>query len=288
MKNPGLSGSRWPATLILLAALGAGMGCAPSFPRPDEARYRWQGQGPDGETIFRRSLAAHGGAGTAVRERDALPTRVVLTTTGRWYALVTRIQPQMTDETFRARGEETLDLATGDYWASFSGPAGNKTVRREARGIAVQYNGRTTLDQDALAATALTADAAYLFYLGPLALAQRNYRFVRLADAREKGSTYYRIYSELRPGLGLSERDEVVFWIHPQSSLVYRTEVTLEGFRRTRGAHVDVTVLDYGRWGPYTLPRELHERVRAPLRLDVHHWQVTQLRAADGQHPATW
>ncbi len=139
------------------------------------------------------------------------------------------------------------------------------------------YNGVPSDDDDVLKASALTSDAAWLFYLGPRALQNKQYAFTRLADGTDDGRNYYRIYSTVQPGFGYSEQDQLVFWIDPDTFLVYRTHMTLNGFRNTRGAHVDVTVREYQQVNGQLLPQRLFERVRGPIAIDVHDWWTTAI-----------
>lgn len=250
---------------ILLVFLLAG--CAHDFPRPDRSAPSSQ----TGAELFAATLRGHGGDHLH-RLED-----VNVGLAGDWKFLITRIQPLVTDHKYRVRSQERLLPGQGVYAVRYEGPAGAKSVFRSPREIAVGYDGVPTDDQDVLASTALTADAFYLFLLGPLALAEQEPKFIRLEDVREDGRTYQRVYAELTPGFGYSKRDELVLWIDPETSYVFRVEITLEGYETTRGAHVDVTYLDYELRDGFVFPSRFLERVRAPIAINAHEWHLTGL-----------
>ncbi len=257
--------------------------CGTTFPTASNAPLQ---ESPlsalSGSEIFQRSLQAH----TLSASGDAEQMRSLrIATTGKWPFLVTKIQPRMTDEAWRVNSDEYLDLQSRRYDVKFSGPAGIKRVIRTPQAIDVYYNGEPSYDDDVLKATALTSDAMWLFYLGPRALEHKQYAFTRLDDGIDKGSRYYRIHSAVEPGFGYSDRDQLVFWVDPATFLVYRIHITLEGFRNTRGAHVDVTIREYQQVDGEVLPRRLFERVRGPLAIDVHDWWTTSI-APNGTSPA--
>jgi hypothetical protein len=259
-----------PSLVLITFLLG---GCGTSFPRPDDVEARGS---LSGQQIFQRSLNAQTRGNKALRN-------VSYETDGSWEFLVTKVQPLITDEPYRMKGQEFIDLESGNHTALFSGPAGTKKIIRTTDTVAVYYNGQQSKDDDVLKVAAMTADASSVFYLGPAALAHRKYQFTRLSDIVEDGQIYYRIYSVVEPGFGFSERDEVVFWMDRDSFQVYRTHITLEGFRTTRGAHVDVTNQAYREVDGHTFASEFFERVRGPLALDVHHWWMTSIEVNKGK-----
>lgn len=221
------------------------------------------------EQIFERCLAAHGGD---IRD---YPGDINLATDGRWHALILRIQPVVTDAGFRITSEERLRPRDGVYAVRHRGPAGNKQVLRTAAGLGIHYNGVAEAPGERLRATSMTNDAFRLFHFGPSFVKHRATSMSRLPDAREAGRRYRRILATLRPGFGEAETDQVVLWIDAASARLFRVHMTLEGFETTRGAHVDTTFLDYHQVGPYLLPSRFSERVRGPLRIMAHEWQVT-------------
>ncbi len=121
----------------------------------------------------------------------------------------------------------------------------------------------------------MTADAFLLFSMGPLFLSTLETNFEQLTDIVHKGQRYLRVYSEIQPGLGYAKKDEVVLWVHPETKLTYRVDVTLNGFPSTVGAHVDVFYLEYKKIDKLILPTHVIENVVAPFHLRAHEWRVT-------------
>jgi hypothetical protein len=167
----------------------------------------------------------------------------------------------------------------------WSGPAGTKTIRRESNATVVFYNGEPSQDEDVLASSALTSDSFALFHLGPSELARVGQTPRRLSDGQEDGRRYYRLYFERVPGFGVSERDEIVAYIDVETNRLFRVWITLEGFATTRGATVDVTFTEYQTVGGYVFPKALVERVRAPIGIKAHTWEVTGIELNRGLEP---
>jgi hypothetical protein len=229
--------------------------------------------------IFEQSLAEHGGD---LREH---PGDINLSTDGRWYSLIQRIQPVVTDAGFRVTSQERYRPADGLYVVDHEGPLGTKRVVRTADGIAISYNGVVDTDAERRRATAMTNDAFRLFHFGPSFVLERTTSMARLADAREGGRRYHRLLATLRPGFGESDEDRVLLWIDTETSRLFRVHLTLEGFETTRGAHVDTTFLEWRREGRWLLPVRFSERVRGPLRIMAHEWHVTGLDVDRGWQP---
>lgn len=257
------------ATLALIVSLLVLGGCAQNFPRP--ANLPHDGSAPTAEEIFGRTFRAHGGESLD----DFNDLNVALD--GEWKFLITRIQPLVTDHKYRVVSEERLLPSRGVYTAAYRGPAGTKRVVRTAESVRVFYNGEETFDEDVLQSTALTADSFFLFTIGPMALRESRGKFKRLEDGFDDGKRYYRIYTVVEPGLGYSAQDEIVLWVDPETYLTYRVHITLEGYKTTKGAHVDVTFLDYEKRGAYMLPSRYLERVLGPIRIRAHTWHLTGL-----------
>lgn len=255
------------ARIIVLALLATLAGCS-SFPqaRPGTG---FADQLSAAE-VFDRSLAAHGGD---IRE---YPGDINIATDGRWYSLIQRIQPVVSDADYRVTSEERFRPSDGIYAIRHRGPAGSKYVLRTPSGIKVHYNGVAVDAGDERArATAMTNDAFQLFHFGPSFVKHRATAMIRLPDTREDGRGYRRILATLSPGFGNADVDQVVLWIDSETSRLYRVHLTLEGFETTRGAHVDTTFLAYRQVGPFLLPSRFSERVRGPLQIMAHEWNVT-------------
>jgi hypothetical protein len=261
---------------LLAACAGLLAGCASvAFPPAAPAPGAFAGQ-ETAEAIFARSLAAHGGD---LRQYSG---DLNLSTDGRWFALIQRIQPLVTDSAYRIRSEERYRPADGLYAVRHAGPSGVKTVVRDAAGLRVAYDGVTETDPAKLRATAMTNDAFRMFHFGPSYFLDRAQDWARLEDAREDGRDYYRLRATLRPGFGEAAEDTVVLWIDRENARLYRIHMSLNGFETTVGAHVDTTFLAYREVAGYLLPVRFHERVRGPLRIDAHTWWTTGLDAGRG------
>jgi len=251
----------------LLALLFVLTGCS-SFPIAQPGTVF--ADGLSAQQVFDRSLQAHGD----VRQHAG---DINLATDGRWYALIQRIQPIVSDAGFRVTSQERYRPRDGVYAVHHEGPAGNKHVVRTPDGIAVYYNGVRETDAVKIRATAMTNDAFRMFHFGPSFVAARATRMTRLADAREDGKTYQRVLATLQPGFGEAREDQVVLWIDAGNARLFRVHMTLNGFETTQGAHVDTTFLDYRQVGPYLLPVRFSERVRGPVRVMAHEWHVTDI-----------
>ncbi|MDQ3205163.1 MAG: hypothetical protein M3Q40_01310 [Pseudomonadota bacterium] len=257
-----------PFLLAVGAALLASLcGCATSFPTAGSPPAF--NDGLSAREVFDRSLAAHGG------DIRHYPGDINLSTDGRWYALIKRIQPVVTDAGFRISSQERFRPGAGIYAVRHSGPEGVKQVVRTPDGLSVHYNGAPETDPAKLRATAMTNDAFQLFHFGPSFIHARATGMERIADAREDGRDYRRVLATLSPGFGEAAQDRVVLWIDARDDRLFRVHMTLNGFESTQGAHVDTTFLEYREVGPYLLPVRFHERVRGPLQIDAHRWWTT-------------
>ena len=221
------------ARTILLALIVALAGCS-AFP---QARSGIEfDDGRSASDIFEHCLAAHGG------DIHEYPGDINIATDGRWYSVIQRIQPVVSDAGFRVTSEERFRPRDGTYAIRHSGPAGNKYVVRTASSILVHYNGvAVDADDERTRSTAMTNDAFRMFHFGPSFIKHRATAMTRLPDAREAGRDYLRVLASLSPGFGQSDIDHVVLWIDAESSRLFRVHMTLEGFETTRGAHVDTT-----------------------------------------------
>jgi hypothetical protein len=259
--------------LFLSVALLAGCASVRFPPDPPAVAFA---DGLDGDAIFARTLAAHGG------DLRAYPGDLNLATDGRWYALIQRIQPVVTDSGYRIRAEERYLPSQGVYAVRHTGPKGTKQVIRDRDGLRVYDNGVRVTDPVRLRATAMTHDAFRLFHFGPSFFLDRVQGWARLTDAREDGRRFQRVRGALRPGFGEAAEDVAVLWVDADSGRLYRVHISLNGFETTVGAHVDTTFLEYREVAGFVLPVRFHERVRGPLRIDAHAWWITGLVAGRG------
>jgi len=255
------------ATGLLAAAALLLTACATPFPQPgpDGATP----DGPDAATLLVQCVAAHGGD-----LRDSVQ-ELRLSLTGEWGTMIRRIQPLVTDFGYRIDATERHFPQGGRSLAEWSGPAGSKRVDWRHPEIAVAYDGEASADPDVLASTAMTAEAFRLFHLAPSYLSWRGGKPLRLADETVDARLYHRLLFTLEPGFGFAERDRVVAYIDADSKRLFRLWITLEGFRTTLGATVDLTYLEYQEVDGLLLPRRLDERVRAPIGIHAHEWTIT-------------
>ncbi len=261
------------SALWLVAAALALSGCAsrtfPTQPTTDAPASAFA-DGLDAQAVFDRCLAAHGGD---IRKH---PGDFNLSTDGRWFALIQKIQPLVTDSAFRIRSEERYRPSEALYAVRHTGPSGTKYVVRSGGALAsVRYNGVLETDPAKLRATAMTNDAFLMFHFGPSYFIGRVDRWQRLADTQEDGRRYRRLFGALRPGFGDAADDRVIVWIDADTARLFRIHMTLNGFETTQGAHVDTTFLAYRDIAGYLLPVRFHERVRGPLQIDAHTWWTT-------------
>ena len=254
------------------------VGCAQNFPKPANACCF---DGVSGNEVFEKTFERHGG-----HYLDTLKD-LSFDIDGEWKYLITRIQPLVTDSGYRVTSREIVFPELRTYHASFDGPLGNKWVLRAPDSTNVYYNGEAIDDIDVLQSTALTADSFYIFSLGPMGVSQLAGKFERLPNAVDRGREYYRIYAEMVPGIGESERDEIVLWIDPETWLTWRVHITLEGYITTQGAHVDVTFKDYVQRDKFIFPSSFFERVLGPIGIDAHEWRSTNHSINQGLSPET-
>jgi len=226
-----------------------------------------------------RLLSAHGG------DLSDDPRDFNLAMTGHWYSLIQRIQPLVSDAEYRVSAEERYRPADQLYVVRHRGPAGIKTIWRQSDEIRVWYDGREVQDEDVLAASAMTTDAFELFHFGPSFLVRRAAQQIRLKNAKEDGRRYPRLLFTIEPGFGRAESDQVVAWINPDTHRLHRVHLTLNGFETTQGAHVDTTFFDYVEQAGYWFPTRFEERVRGPIRIDAHDWQITARDHSRGWTP---
>lgn len=253
----------------LVACLLFATGCASTGGFPPPTTPVAVADGLDGNAVFARTLAAHGG------DLRKHPGDINVSTDGRWFSLIQRIQPLVTDSGFRISSEERYRPRDGLYAVTHTGPQGQKHVVRGPGVYTITYNGAPNTDAATRRATAMTNDAFRMFHFGPTWFIDRVTTWTRLADATEDGRTFRRIAGVATPGFGEAERDDVVLWVDATNDRLYRIHMSLNGFETTVGAHVDTTFLEYRELGGYVFPVRFHERVRGPLRIDAHTWWTT-------------
>lgn len=215
--------------------------------------------------------------------------------------LVDRLQPELVDAARRSTARDRLDLRSGSIIQDQAGPGGAKRVERtpgpHAQGIAAQgtaaqgtvrvsFDGTEATDRPRRDASAVVADCYLLFLLGPMLLAGRwsaDRALVLAMGAAETVTVDGQDYAcdllrvSMRPGLGLSEGDELVLWIDRRERLMRRVRFTLNGHVPTRGAVAETDCARYFEQGGVRWATQFEERLLRPLPLDVHRWQMGSL-----------
>lgn len=255
--------------ITILSTLALIAGCAAQFPEPFGSKNPAAAQ-----AVLDASIAAHGGY------LFETPGSVRVSYDGEWRNVVKVLQPILVDAGYRQQSEEMLDLATGAIVQVHSGPDGTKLVARTADDVSVLYDSVETDDQTTRAASALVADAYTMFLTGPSFIRQREADLTLLEPATRDGVSYQRIHAVLEPGFGFSERDEAVLWISEETGLLGLVHFTIDGLASTRGAHVDVAFSDFKEIDGFVWPTAFFERVRAPVRVPAHTWQVVELEVS--------
>lgn len=227
--------------------------------------------GPSAAEILARSVTA---AGSDPYESF---TDIAVSYRGEWGTFVEILQPALTDVAYRGTSEERVLVRPAVVAQIHEGPGGTKSVLRDSGGVRVAYNGRVSTDRDVVETSALVADGYAMFLLGSAWLKQNGRDWARLEDAALDGRSYYRLRGILRPGVGLSEQDEVVAWIDRETLLLFRVHFTLEGHRNTQGAHADVTFSGYREIHGHLWPTHFVERVRGPVDIHAHEWVMVGL-----------
>jgi hypothetical protein len=203
---------------------------------------------------------------------------------GEWRTLVGRIHPELSDTQFRSSVQDRLLPAEGLMAQAHIGSSGHKQVVRrlgteQAPGdVQVWYNGRPSTDNPLRHASAMVADAARLFLLGPLALVDRP-AVLRLAGLEQVGDyACERLMVRLAPGLGFSPVEQLVLCIDRRTRLMRRVRFTLEGLESTRGSVSEVDVSEFQNIQGVEWPTRFHERMRKPIPLlPVRDWRLTGL-----------
>jgi hypothetical protein len=192
---------------------------------------------------------------------------------------------------FRGASQERLLPREGILAQAQTGPSGQKqVVRRPGPGdqgdVSVWFNGDESHDTDRRAAAALVADGYTLFLLGPMLLAgdwadKRSLTLELAAPERiVVGDDEYWCdvaRARMRPGIGLSDGEDLAVFIDRDARLMRRVRFTVNGMDSTRGAIAEVDTWDHVLLHGVRWPTRFHERLLRPLLLPVHDWRLTGL-----------
>lgn len=241
-----------------------------------------------GSTAAARALLADSAAAQGAGALKQFST-VDVSYDGTFAGLVDRLQPELVDASRRAVARDRLDLRAGSITQEQSGPGGAKRVERTpglfAQGtVRVLLDGIEATDRPRRDAAAVVADCYQLFLLGPMLLAGRWGADRTLAMAVSGTETVVVagqnhacdvLRVSMRPGLGLSDGDELVLWIDQAARLMRRVRFTLNGHLPTRGAVAETDCWGYAGHGGVQFAAAYEERLLRPLPLDVHRWRMT-------------
>jgi hypothetical protein len=241
-------------TLLLFALLNA---CS-SIPMPQQSKTQ-----ADARALLDQSQTAHGkSAFLAIRDLSVAYD-------GTWFDIVTKVQPILTDKTFRKASEERMLFGDNVIAQIHTGDAGKKMVLRDAslplgERASVWLNQQPENNRDKIAAAHLVVEA-YQLFLYPAFYVERATHLERVGTGSVGGRECELLLAVMRPGIGNSTEDRVVLYIDKQDKLVRRVRLTLEGLDSTKGAIVDV---DHDRFVVIvgvTWPTHFYESLVAPF-----------------------
>lgn len=261
------------SAFVLIVVAAGQWGCAASFSSFDSAR---PGTADAARDVLDTAITAQGGY-----LYDAVDN-ITVRYDGRWYRAVKFLQPVLVDAGYRKGSEERLHLAEDRLVQRHTGPEGTKLVVRGREQTEVSYNGALDDDATQRAASALVADAYTMFLTGPSFFRRRQAELRLLEPAMHEGRQHERIVARLRPGFGLSAQDDAVLWIDAESGRLKLVHFTIEGLASTRGAHVDVAFAEHRAIEGFVWPTEFFERVRGPVKVKAHRWEMQSLELQRG------
>jgi hypothetical protein len=141
----------------------------------------------------------------------------------------------------------------------------------------------------------LVVDGYSLFLLGPMLLARywQTDRSLTMElggvervnlDRRQHECDILRI--GMKPGLGLSDADELTLFIDREDHLMRRVRLSLDGLESTRGAIAEVETFEHATLHGVRWPSRFYERLLRPLPLPVHNWRLTGIDVNRALTPA--
>ena len=221
----------------------------------------------DARALLDQSQAAHGKAAfSAIRDLSVAYN-------GTWFDIVTKVQPILTDKTFRKASEERMiftDKFSDNVIAQIhTGDAGKKMVLRDGSlpltdRASVWFNQQPETIRDKIAAAHLVVEA-YQLFLYPAFYVERATHLERVGTGSVGGRECELLLAVMRPGIGNAVEDRVVLYIDKQDKLVRRVRLTLEGLDSTKGAIVDVDHSKFVEIAGVTWPTHFYESLVAPF-----------------------
>ena len=283
--KPRLLSAAAALALPLLCLAGCGGGLPPIPADAPAARTA-----PDAAAIFNACLQAHGGRAAYARLHD-----VNVRFDSHWAAVGPGLQPVLSDRGYRQGSEERYLPVKGGFVVAqkHHGPQGDKYVYRvPPDGVTVYYShhqdaaaDRGTAqaspplepsnDPEQRTASSLVTDAYSMFLWGPYFFVQRGATFQKLAaPADVDGHACDELLTVLHPGIGTTPEDRVVLFIGQQDHLLRRVQFTLNALESTKGAEVQVDLMDQRQLAGVLWPTRYNERIDRPVNLPAHRWSL--------------
>jgi hypothetical protein len=244
-------------------------GCS-SIPLPKSAASQ-----PEAVALLEQSQQAHGKAAFAAIKD------INVSYTGKWFDLITRIQPAITDPAFRQTSEERMLMGDSLIAQIHSGKSGQKTVIENVvdgqRQISIWYNQEPHTSPEQIAASHIVLHA-YQIFLYPAFYVQRATQLELAGSSVVNGRDCDNLLAVLRPGIGSSVEDRALLCIDRQDKLVRRVWITLEGSEPSKGAVVSVAHDKFVEVGGVKWPTHFYETVVKPFAgLPAHDFSLSGL-----------
>ncbi len=259
--NAGVFKSIMPACAALLLITG----CS-SMPLPKGAASQ-----AEALALLEQSQQAHGKAAFAAIKD------INVSYTGKWFDLITRIQPAITDTAFRQTSQERMLMGDSLIAQIHSGKGGEKTVMEDRRQVAIWYNQQPHTSPGQMAASHLVLHA-YQIFLYPAFYVERASVLELAGSSVVGGRDCDNLLAVLRPGIGNSVEDKALLCIDRQDKLVRRVWITLEGSEPSKGAVVSVVHDKFVEVGGVKWPTHFYETVVKPFAgLPAHDFSLSGL-----------
>jgi hypothetical protein len=198
---------------------------------------------------------------------------------GTWFDLVTKLQPILTDKTFRKTSEERTLFGESIIAQIHTGEGGKKIVLRDSAKMTatVWYNRQAETNKEKIDSSQLVVEA-YQIFLYPAFYVRRAAVLELAGTGTVDGRECDLLLAVLRPGVGNSPEDRAVLYIDREDKLVRRVRLTLEGFSGTQGAVVDVDLSKFVEIAGVKWPTHFYEALVKPFPgLPAHDFSLTGL-----------
>jgi hypothetical protein len=264
------------ATLLGLVLAFTLTGCIDPLPKVAAGKTD-----PAAEALLQAAVEAHGG------ENFDKVQSITIELDGTWLNDVWKFQPELVDRAYRGSSVETYTRQPDQGWVveqTHTGPDGEKFVRwSRSEGIEeVIYDGKSVPKDmsEARDAAGMVADAYLMFLTAPFYLKDHPDRVsITMAEPTVVvGRECDQILVRLEPGLDHAKRDHVLLAVDRETKRVSRIRFSLNGYDGTRNATADVEVSDYIEKAGVMWPTDFLEIVRYPIDLEVHIWELLDIK----------